>query len=227
LKAGAGGARLFLLLMLAVVAGVGYTAFSGIAVYTQLDSGGRELVAAQAGLAGASRSGDSRQLAAAAAELRQAERDFDAARDRASHDPALRLVGHVDLAGRQIQATARLGAIGADISGAGESAASIALRVDALRRQYAGQAITPDSLPALLKQSETIAAQYSASARRIGDQLRAAHAERAAVNTEGLVQPLRDAYQQVDAALADAQAAFARYQDVRRLLADLLGVPVL
>ena len=226
MKAGAGGARLFLLLMLAVVAGVGSTTFSGIAVYTQLDSGRRELVAAQAGLAGGTRSGDPRQLAGAAAQLRQAEQDFAAGRDRAGHDPALTLVGRVEVAGRQIEATQRLGAIGADISRAGESVASIAVQVEALRRQYAGQAITPDNLPALLKQSEVIATHYSASARAIGDQLRAAHAERAAVNTTGLLQPLRDAYDQVDAALADAQAAFARYQDVQRLLADLVGVAI-
>ncbi|MEO6796517.1 MAG: hypothetical protein ABI401_12040 [Candidatus Dormibacter sp.] len=149
-----------------------------------------------------------------------------AGRDRAGHDPALTLVGRVGVAGRQIEATRRLGAIGADISRAGESVASIAVQVGALRRQYAGQAITPDNLPALLKQSEMIATQYSASARAISDQLRTAYAERTAVNTTGLLEPLRDAYDQVDAALADAQAAFARYQDVRRLLADLLGVAI-
>ena len=54
--------------------------------------------------------------------------------------------------------------------------------------------------------------------------LRAAHAERAQVTTTDLVGPLRNAYDAVDAALANADNAFLRFQDVRQLLSDYLGV---
>ncbi|HEY8736764.1 MAG TPA: hypothetical protein VIO62_06945 [Candidatus Dormibacteraeota bacterium] len=219
-----GRGALVVILLLAVVAAIGYTAFSSVQVYQQLDGGRRELVAAQAGLAAAGRSGDERTLATVVGQLRQAELDFDDAHIRALKDPALSIVGRVEVAGRQIDATAHLAAIGTDISRAGESAAAIAVEVARLRRQYAGQALTSDNLPALFQQAEAIATKYAASARAIGDQLRAAHAERAAVASTSLVPPLRNAYGQVDAALADADTAFLRYQDVRRVLSDLLGV---
>jgi hypothetical protein len=219
-----GRGALVVLLLLAIVAAAGYTAFSSVRVYQQLDSGRRELVAAQAGLAAAGRSGDDGTLATVAGQLRQAELDFDDAQTRARQDPAFTILGRVAVAQKEIDAAAHLAAIGADISRAGESAAAIAVQVARLKRQYAGQALTPDNLPGLLRQVEAIATNYAASARAIGDQLRAAHTERAAVRTTGLVTPLRDAYGQVDAALADADSAFLRYQDVRAVLSDLLGV---
>ena len=206
------------------MAALGYTAFSSVRVYQRLDSGRRELVAAQAGLAAAGRSGDDRALAAVAGQLRQAELDFDDAQTRTRRNPAFAILGRVEVAQKEIDATAYLAAIGADISRAGESAAAIAVQVARLKRQYAGQALTPENLPALVRQTEAVATNYAASARAIGDQLRAAHAERAAVRTTGLVAPLRDAYGQVDAALAEADTAFLRYQDVRLVLSDLLGV---
>jgi hypothetical protein len=212
------------LLLLAVVAGIGYTAFSSLRVYQQLDAGRGELVAAQVGLAAAGRSGDDGTLAAVAGQLRQAELDFDDAQTRARQDPAFAILGRVDAAQKEIDAAAHLAAIGADISRAGESAAAIAVELARLKRQDAGQALTPENLPALLRQVEAVATNYAASARAIGDQLRAAHAERAAVRTTGLVPPLRSAYGQVDAALAAADTAFLRYQDVRQVLSDQLGV---
>jgi hypothetical protein len=42
--------------------------------------------------------------------------------------------------------------------------------------------------------------------------------------TTDLVGPLRDAYDAVDRALAEADTAFLRFQDVRQVLSDLLGV---
>lgn len=206
------------------MAALGYTAFSSVRVYQRLDSGRRELVAAQAGLAAAGRSGDDRTLAAVAGQLRQAELDFDDAQTRARRNPAFAILGRVEVAQKEIDATAHLAAIGADISRAGESAAAIAVQVARLKRQYAGQALTPENLPALVRQTEAVATNYAASARAIGDQLRAAHAERTAVRTTGLVAPLRNAYGQIDAALAEADTAFLRYQDVRLVLSDLLGV---
>jgi hypothetical protein len=77
-----------------------------------------------------------------------------------------------------------------------------------------------------LRQAEAIATHYAASARSIGDQLRAAHSERAAVRTQGLLPPLYDAYTQVDSLLAQADSAFSRYQDVRGVLSEMLGVPI-
>jgi hypothetical protein len=76
----------------------------------------------------------------------------------------------------------------------------------------------------VLQQAQGIARDYSASTQAIGQQLGAAHAERAQVTTTGLVGPLRDAYDAVDAALAEADTAFLRFQDVRQVLADFLGV---
>jgi hypothetical protein len=36
--------------------------------------------------------------------------------------------------------------------------------------------------------------------------------------------PLKDAYDAVDGALAEADTSFRRYQDVRQVLSDFLGV---
>jgi hypothetical protein len=210
--------------MLALLAAVGYTAYAGTMVYRQLDSGRQELVAAQASMSAAAHSADPAPLQAAAAQLRQAERDFGDAGRRSREDPALRLAGAVAPAGRQLDAIAHLAAIGADMSRAGEGAAAVAIQVAGLKQKYAGQALTPDDLQVLLQQAQTIARDYSASTRAIGQQLRAAHAERAQVTATDLVAPLRNAYEEVDRALAEADTAFLRYQDVRQVLSDFLGV---
>ena len=240
-KGGRRGARLFLfaqrrpddrhgrgswlvILLLALLAGAAYSAFSGFAVYRQLDSGRRELGTAQAGLAAAVSSADESSLATIAAELRRAEQDFGGAEERARQDPALKLLGGFGPAGRQLDASARLAAIGGDLSRAGESAATIAIQVDKLKLQYAGKALTPESLPPLLQQAQAIAIRYRVSSRAIGDELRAAHAERAAVDPGRLIAPLQQAYDQADQALAAADTALGRYQDVHRLLSELLGV---
>ena len=81
-----------------------------------------------------------------------------------------------------------------------------------------------DDLQTLLQRAQGIATDYSASTKAIGQQLRAAHSERAKVKTTDLVGPLRDAYDEVDKALAEADTAFLRYQDVRQVLSDFLGV---
>ncbi|GAC1481634.1 MAG: hypothetical protein PVSMB9_07000 [Candidatus Dormibacteria bacterium] len=212
------------ILLLALLAAAAYTAFTGFALYNQIDSGRRELVAAQAGLAAAASSADGSSLATTAAELRRAEQDFADAERRARKDPALELLGRIAPAGRQLDATARLAAIGLEVSRAGESAATIAVEVDRLKLQYAGKALTPESLPSLLQQAQAIATKYRVSTGAIGDELRAAHAERAAVDPGQLIAPLQEAYHQVDVALAAADTAFGGYRDVRRLLSDLLGV---
>lgn len=210
--------------MLALLAAVGYTVYAGTMVYRQLDSGRQELVAAQASMSAAAHSADPASLQAAAKQLRQAERDFTEAGRRSREDPALRLAGGVAPAGRQLDAIAHLAGIGADMSRAGEAAAAVAIQVAGLKQQYAGRALTPDDLQVLLQQAQTIAKDYSASTQAIGAQLRAAHAGRAQVTTTDLVAPLRSAYDEVDRALAEADTAFLRYQDVRQVLSDFLGV---
>ena len=211
-------------MVIAGLAAAGYTTYAGNRVYQSLESGRRQLVAAQASMKAAAHSADPRLLAAAAAQLQQAERDFDDANRRSRDDPALRLVGGVPAAGRQIDASAHLAAIGADMSRAGEGAAAVAIQVAALKQKYAGRPLSADDLEAALEEAQTIARNYSASTRAIGEQLHAAHAERERVTTTDLIGPLRDAYDQVDRALVEADTAFLRYQDVRQVLADFLGV---
>ncbi|TMF50781.1 MAG: hypothetical protein E6I24_03125 [Chloroflexi bacterium] len=211
-------------MVIAGLAAAGYTTYAGNRVYQSLESGRRQLVAAQASMKAAAHSADPRLLAAAAAQLQQAERDFDDANRRSRDDPALRLVGGVPAAGRQIDASAHLAAIGADMSRAGEGAAAVAIQVAALKQKYAGRPLGADDLEAALEEAQAIARNYSASTRAIGEQLHAAHAERERVTTTDLIGPLRDAYDQVDRALVEADTAFLRYQDVRQVLADFLGV---
>jgi len=210
--------------VIAGLAAAGYTTYAGNHVYQSLESGRRQLVAAQASMNAAAHSADPRLLAAAAAQLQHAERDFDDANRRSRDEPALRLVGGVPAAGRQIDASAHLAAIGADMSRAGEGAAAVAIQVAALKQKYAGRPLGADDLEAALEEAQTIARNYSASTRAIGEQLHAAHAERERVTTTDLIGPLRDAYDQVDRALVEADTAFLRYQDVRQVLADFLGV---
>jgi len=212
------------IVILALLAGGSYTALAGASVYQDLDGGRQALVSAQASMAAAARTGDLAELGNAAAQLKLAERHFDDARSRSSSDQALRLVGRVPGAGRQLAASTHLAAIGADMSRAGQAAAEVAIQVAALKQKYASRALTPADLQAALREAQVIASTYSASIQAITQQLRAAHAERAQVDTAGLVGPLKDAYDAVDRALAEADTSFRRYQDVRQVLSDFLGV---
>src|SRR6202171_5675816 len=211
-------------IVLALLAVVGYTGDAGSALSQHLDGGRQELVAAQAGMSAAVQSADPAQLRVAADQLVQAERDFSDAGRRSRTDPALHAASVVPAAGRNLDATAHLAAIGADMSRAGEAAAAVAIQVAGLKQQYAGRALTPDDLQVILQQAQGIAKDYSASTQAIGQQLRAAIAERAQVTTTDLVGPLKDAYDAVDRALAEADTAFLRFQDVRQVLSAFLGV---
>ena len=222
----AGRAWVVVLVLVAVIAATGYAAYAGNSVYQGLDSGKQELVAAQATIKVAGRSGDTAQLRSADAQLKQAERDFTDAEQRARHDLALRLAGGLPGTGPQLDASAHLAAIGADLSRAGQGAAAVAIQVSTLKEQYAGRRLTADDLQALLKQAQTIADTYQGSIRTIREQLKAAHAERAQVTTTDLLPQLHHAYDAVDEALTDADTAFLRYQDVRGALSDLLGTPL-
>ncbi|HET9848812.1 MAG TPA: hypothetical protein VFR68_09695 [Candidatus Dormibacteraeota bacterium] len=213
---------LFLILVGLLAAG-GYTAYAGNGVYQNLDSGRQQLVAAQSAIKVAGRSGDAAQLQSADAELRKAEQDFTNADHQARQDPALRVAGGLPGTGRQLDATAHLAAIGADLSRAGQGAATVAIQLAALKQQYAGRPLTADDLRALLQQAQAIATTYKASISSIGEQLKAAHDERARVTTTDLLPQLQHAYDDVDQALTSADTAFLRYQDVRGVLSDLLG----
>jgi hypothetical protein len=212
------------IVFVALLAAGGYTASAGNAVYQDLDGGRQALVAAQADLTAAARTGDPGQLERAAAQLKLAERHFNDAFGRSGRDPALRLLGGVPGAGRQLQASTHLAAIGGDMSRAGEAAAAVAIQLAGLKQKYSGRTLTADDLQTALEEAQAIARTYSASIQAISRELRAAHAERAQVNTAGLVGPLREAYAQLDRAVAEADTSFRRYQDVRQVLSDFLGV---
>jgi hypothetical protein len=213
-----------IVILLGLAAAIGYTGYAGMTVYRQLDSGRQELVAAQASMGAASQTADPAQLRSVAAQLRQAERDFNDVVGRSRDDPALRLAGGLPSAGRQLDAVTHLAAIGGDMSRAGQAAAAVGIAVAGLRQQYAGRTLTADDLQTLLQRAQGIAKDYSASTQAIGAQLRAAHAERAQVTTTDLVAPLKNAYDEVDRALSDADIAFLHYQDVKQVLSDYLGV---
>jgi hypothetical protein len=217
---------LILAAFLALIAGGGYTAYAGGSVYRSLDSGRQELFAAQATIKNASQSADVSRLQVASDELKQAERDFADANTRARNDPALRLAGALPAAGREVDASAHLAAIGADLSRGGQAVVVVAIQVAGLKQKYAGRSLSADDLQAILQQAQTIASRYSSSIQAIGVELRAAHRERAQVTTTDLVAPMRSAYEAVDQALAEADTAFVRYQDVRQVLSDFLGVPL-
>jgi hypothetical protein len=212
------------IVILALLLAGGYTVSAGAAVYQDLDGGRQALVAAQASMTAAARSADPAELQSAAAQLKVAEQHFNDARERSATDPALRLASGIAGAGRQLEASTHLAAIGADMSRAGEGAAAVAIQVAGLKQKYAGRPLTADDLQAALQEAQAIARTYSASIQAISQQLRAAHAERAQVDTAQLLGPLRDAYDAVDRALAEADTSFRRYQDVRQVLSDFLGV---
>ena len=218
-----GGAPVLAILIVALLIAVAYGAYAAYSVYQDLENGRSALASAQASLVASQHSADQAGLQSVAGQLRQAERDFSDASQRARQDPALRLAADLPGGGQQVNAAARLGAIGADLSRAGEAATAIALQAAALRQQYSGT-LTPDDLQAILQRAQAIAASYKGSIEQIGVQLKAAHAERAQVTTIGLVGPLQNAYAEVDRALDQADSAFIHYQDVRSVLSDLLGV---
>src|SRR5260370_13245665 len=140
-------------------------------------------MAAQAGMTAAAQSADPAQFRAAAAQLRLAELDFSDAGERSRHDPALRLVGGIPAAGRNLDAIAHLAAIGADMSRAGEAAAAVAIQAANLKQRYAGRALTPDDLQVVLQQAQGIARAYTASTQRISQQLPPAQPARPPVPT--------------------------------------------
>jgi len=212
------------IVILALLVAGGYTASAGNAVYQDLDGGRQALLTAQASMTAAARSGDPTELQNAASQLKLAERHFNDARARSATDPALRLMSGIPEAGRQLDASTHLAAIGADMSRAGEAAAAVAIHLAALKQKYAGQTLTVDDLQTALQEAQAIARTYSVSIQAIGQQLRAAQAERTQVDTTELVGPLKDVYLEVDRALAEADTSFRRYQDVRQVLSDFLGV---
>lgn len=209
---------------MAAVGIIGYSGFRAKEVYQDLDSGRANLVAAQAALAGGQKAADATQLQNAAADLRQAEQDFQQAQQRIAQDPALRVIGGLPWSGTQVQASGHLGGIGSHLTRAGEAATAVGLQVVALERQYSGRSLTPDDLQSVLQRAEGIAASYKTAIDQIGRELKAARSERSEVTTTDLIPPLHDAYDDVDTALARADTTFIRYQDVRQVLADLLGV---
>ena len=220
--------RLAWIAVLAVVllATAGYTAYAGGSLYLHLHGGGEGLLSAQAKLSTGLQNGEAETIRSAQSDLNAAGHDFAAAYGSAEDDPAFRLLGRLPAAGDQVGASRHLAAIGADLTHAGQAVAQIGLEILNLKQTYGGRTLTPDDLQALLQKAEAVARRYSASAHSIGDDLRAAHQERGKVVTTNLVPPLKGAYDRVDEALSRADQAFVRFQDVRQLLSQLLGVSI-
>jgi hypothetical protein len=156
------------IIIVALLAAGGYTASAGAAVYQDLDGGKQALVAAQASMSAASTTGNPAELQSAADQLKVAERHFNDAQARSSTDLALRLVGGVPGAGRQLAASTHLAAIGADMSRAGQGAAEVAIQVAGLKQKYAGRPLSANDLDSALQEAQGIARTYSASIQAIG-----------------------------------------------------------
>jgi len=214
------------LLVVVLLAGAAYAAYAGASLYVHLHHGGDGLVSAQAKLSAGLRSGTPEAIRGAQSDLAGAGHDFSAAYGSARDDPAFRLLGGLPATGGQVEASLHLAAIGEDLTRAGQAVAQISLEIVNLRQAYAGRSLTPEDLQALLQKAEELTRLYGASARLIGDDLRAAHQERSQVVTANLVPPLKSAYYRVDEALSRADQAFVRFQDVRLLLSQLLGVSI-
>ena len=222
----AGRLALIAVLVVALLVGAGYTAYAGGSLYLHLHGGGEGLVSAQAKLSAGLRSGEAATIRSAQSDLNAAGHDFAAAYGSARDDPAFRLLGGLPASGDQVEASRHLAAIGEDLTRAGQAVAQIGLEIVNLKQTYAGRTLTPDDLQAMLQKAEGLASQYSASAHSIGDDLRAAHLERSQVVTTNLVPPLKGAYDRVDEALSRADQAFVRFQDVRQVMSQLLGVSI-
>ena len=222
----AGRFALIAVLLVALLAVAGYTAYAGGSLYLHLHGGGDGLVSAQAKLSAGLRSGQAEAIRSAQSDLNEAGHDFAAAYGSARDDPAFRVLGGLPATGDQVEASRHLAAIGEDLTHAGQAVAQIGLEIVNLKEAYAGRALTPDDLQAMLQKAEGLARQYGASAHSIGDDLRAAHQERSQVVTTNLVPPLKSAYDRVDEALSQADQAFVRFQDVRQVMSQLLGVSI-
>jgi hypothetical protein len=211
-------------LLLVAIAGAGYSAYAGTRVYQDLGSGRDHLVAGQVQFTSALKSGDLPTMRAAAVELQAADAAFQRGGTRLNTDLALRAGAQVPGSRDQVEAAAHLAAIGRDMALAASAAEQIAEGILALKQRYAGRVLTPADLAALAHESDALAQRYATAAGSIGLDLKAAHEERAQVTTARLVPPLRSTYDQVDAALAAADAAFLQFQDPKRILSEFLGL---
>jgi hypothetical protein len=183
-------------------------------------------MSAQQDLELALRSGDPQAAVRASSALADSQEDFASAHSRTESDPGLRLLHALPAAGPQVDATGRLAAIGSELSRAGESAASITSDVLRLKQAYAGKTLTLANLSALRAQVDGLVVRSRSASQAVAAALGAAHAQRAQVKTTDLIPPLHSAYDQVDAALAQADEAYIRYGNVRLLVSQALGIPV-
>jgi hypothetical protein len=216
--------RLVAAVLVAVLVVAGYIAWSGNAAYQDLSTGRDHLVMGQASLTAALKSGDLATLRAAAADFEAAGRGFQNGSERLKTGVAFQLGTRLPGSRDQVTASRHLAAIGSDLANAGASAEQIGEGVARLRQAYAGRPLTPADLAALARDADALAQRYAAAISAIGHDLDAAHQERAQVTTAALLPPLRSAFDQVDVALAEGDAAFLEFQDPKRLLSQFLGV---
>ena len=215
-----------MLLLLALVAAIGYLAWISSTVANDMRRGESRLVGAQQDLDEAVRQNNPLAAQRASTALAESRDDFTSARAKTQNDPGLRLLAALPAASSQVDATGRLAAIGTDLSRAGESAAGITSDVLRLKQAYAGKALTLQEVPALRAQVDALVARSQSASQSIAASLRAAHAERAQVKTTDLIPPLHSAYDQVDAALARADEAYVRYGNVRLMVSQALGIAI-
>ena len=91
------------------------------------------------------------------------------------------------------------------------------------KQNYVQGNLTPDKLQAALSAAQGLVVRYQSSSSVVSSELRAAHDERASVNTDRLAPPLKNAFAEVDGALAEADRTLGPFQDVNQLVRQLIG----
>ena len=201
----------------------GYSVAAGATVYQRLDTGRDHLVRARDILNEAAR-GELSQVPLALPELLDAEQAFMDAAGRVRGDIVFRSLGHVPAIHDQVRATAHLAAIGVDLSRALRPVAQGTEAAVQLKERYGGRPLTLAEGIVLLQQADALATQYAWVSGTVQTEVRAAHEERSLVKTTTLVPALRLAYDQVDETLALADDALLRYQNMRQVLSQVLGL---
>jgi hypothetical protein len=156
--------------------------------------------------------------------MQAAQEAFQKALGHTRQDPAFRIAARLPYLDDQVNATRKLASIGLHLSSAGDAVVPIGIALLDFKRTYGQGSVTADKLQAALASAQALTAHYQSSSQRVAAELKAAHQDRASVNTDRLLPPLKSAYDQVDSALIQADDELSRYQDVNQLLRQLLGL---
>jgi hypothetical protein len=221
-KAGRGCLGLVLIVALLVI--LGYSAFSAFTVWSDLQSGRSQLKSGQVSLDDGIAGSDPRRLRSAGQDLDRARDSFREALAHSRDDVSFRAGARLPYLDEQVNATRKLASIGAHLSAAGQAVVPIGIGLADFKRTYGQGSLTPDKLEAALGSAQSLTSRYQSASHQVAAELRAAHDDRASVNTDRLAPPLKSAYDQVDSALAQADKDLSRFQDVNQLLRQLLGL---